>query len=542
MSCIIHDFIRLSLIEFFYMQYISENFLIKIAGFFTLFLLLLLPYHAFLVTWISSVFYGSHFLFLLAAWKEVIIIILLLVLGIQCYLRKSLPFPLVFFDYVFFIFLSYVLILGVFLQQDFAQIIWGLKYDFEFWILFYIIRGLFYNTSFRYTFYHIFFINIIGVVAVGFLLYFILPHDIMQYFGYTKNISSFSVNQALPMFHLLGDSESVRAASTFSGPNQFGFYLMICISFLLLWLQKKYDVIIFYKWRDYKPQLQYFLLGCIMMILAFVLLFVSFSRSAWLGVLMVLILFSLFRIPQKIMSYMIQGVIVLCITSIMVIQVFFSSVFQDAIIRSTSSSLHLEKSVQALSQVWQNPFGTGIGTAGPASLRFEELHTVFIPTEKVESLFLDGLHVQQRNAIWFYDEEPIDTVAFKPKNIDELYNIPLLQGLEKNKPLLFQKIIDLWDMYYIERIAENWHIQMFQEFGWLGGGLYLLFLFSFLKYLFIHAKNNIKDSYAFLGVFTLSAFIIAGMFLHVFESAVSSLTVAIIWGLLFYSKSDSKSS
>jgi hypothetical protein len=524
------------------MPFIHEKFLIKIAGFFTLFLLLLLPYHAFFVTWISSFFHDSHFLSVLPAWKECIIIILAVILGIQCYLRKSLPFTFVLFDYFFFAFLSYALILGVFLQQDFSQIIWGLKYDFEFWILFYIVRGLFYHTSFRHIFYNVFFINILGVVSIGFLLYFILPHDIMQYFGYTNNISSFSVNQSLPMFHILGDSEIVRAASTFSGPNQFGFYLMICISFLLLWLQKIYDIKIFHHWKNHQPQLKKLLTGGIMMVSALTLLFVSFSRSAWLGIIMVIVLFILLRIPQKMMRYILQGGIVFTILSILLIQVFFSSLFQNALVRSASSSLHLEKSMQGISQVLQNPFGTGLGTAGPASLRFEELHTVYIPKEKVEALFLDGLHIQQRNAIWLYDEEPIAKVAFKSKNIDELYNIPLLQGIQKNKPVLFQKIIDLWDIYYIERIAENWHIQMFQEFGWLGGGLYILFLLSFLKYLFLYAKNNIKDSYAFLGLFTLSAFIISGMFLHVFEDAASSLTLAIILGVLFYSKENSKRS
>lgn len=531
-------------------------------------LLFLLPFHAFFVTWFSHIFLGSSnellpaASMLLASWKEVLIIFLGLLFCIKWIKNKSFPIKFFVFDYIFIAFSLVALMSGIFLTQDIGQVIWGLKYDFEFWILFYLVRGLVFDVSQKEKLYNVFFISASTVVVLAMVLYFFLPQDILQYFGYSTHISSFNTEKPLPMFHSLAGSETARAASTFSGPNQFGFYLMIVISFLLVKIRKYFlsvkKNIVILRQAQYDNIFQnknilLLIIHCSLFILSLLALFLTFSRSAWLGTIIIILLFIFISLSQKNRWKFIATAFISAVFLVFISAQIFPNFSRDVLLRSASSSLHFEKSTQALSQVLKYPFGTGIGTAGPASLRSEELLTVYVPTKDVSAFRTEGLSFEQRNEIWLYDTAPGELVAFKPKNIEELKAIPVFQDIKDNYPELFQKITDLWNAYYVERIAENWHIQMFQEFGWLGGILYILFLIFLLRNFYSEKsisslllsnneeidsclRGNDRDVYAPLGFLALSGFIVAGMFLHVFEDASSSLTLAVLLALSFQVK------
>ena len=111
-------------------------------------------------------------------------------------------------------------------------------------------------------------------------------------------------------------------------------------------------------------------------------------------------------------------------------------------------------------------------------------------------------------------------------NINELKNISVLNDIEQE---VRAEIISLWKNNHYEVIAENWHVQMFQEFGIIGGIVYLILMFQFLFYLYTKSKKSIYGEGAFLA---LGGLVVAGMFLHSFEDASTSLSLFLLIGLV----------
>ena len=507
-------------------------------------LLALLPWHAFFVTWFSDFFFISSSV--LSLWKEFLILVLSGFFVKKWVQEKSFPIKFYFFDYIFFVFLGIALLSAVFLTQDLTQSLLGFKYDFSFFVLFYLIRGLIDTEEYKEKFLFIFLHSAFLSVLFGLVLYFFFPADILLYFGYSENISSYYPGQALPMYHMLADTGISRLASTFSSPNHFAFFLIILTSVLFAFYKKIRSYVAFplsgtgifstvvprdpCLRRDDKSGFITVVLFYAFIFLSFLALILTFSRSAFLAFGFIFLLYFLLPLLQGegwgegLKNYKKIMLSILGVGGAIMLLGFlvFPQFSQQMIVRTTSSSEHLNHSYKALQYVYQNPLGIGLGTAGPASLRSDVLQTVYVPTQKVIELEAIGLEKEVRNEVFLYDTEPDENglVAFKPKSFIELQNISIFQELQNS-----ENIINLWNEFYQERIAENWHLQMFQEFGIMGGLVWLFFLFFFLKHLLKKAKEN---NFAKAGFLALSAFIIMGLFLHVFESAPVSYILFIL--------------
>lgn len=496
--------------------------------------LFLLPFHAFLVTWFSSVFLGSGNDFLpqasmiLASWKEIFIVFFGFAFLWKWIKEKKFPITFYTFDYFFFAFLGIAILSGIFITKDLGQIIWGLKYDFSFFVLFYLIRGLAFPSEQKQKLLTVFFGSAFLSIVFGIIFYFVLPPEALTHFGYSSHVSSFDLGKPLPAYHIIDGSETPRLASTFSSPNHFGFYLIVVISFLLALIKLKVEsrvhgiklkVLDFTRLVNPRFILLFIVFATANSLL--IVLFFTFSRASWLAVLAVLGIFVFVIIPQKWRKILLfEGVGTLVIACALLFIFAPQNLF-----RQGSNSEHFTHTRDAIFSVIKHPLGLGLGNAGPASMR-DESFPVRVPKQELQKISDAGLSDQALKSIWFFDKGITEEMAFKPKNRDELNTIPELQ---KTSPALQSVVMDIWNRYHVERIAENWHVQMFQEFGWAGGFVWLLFLSFFLFTLFKKSSTNV---FAFGGFLALTGISIAGLFLHSFEDASVSLSLFFLLGLV----------
>ena len=504
-------------------------------------LLALLPFHALLTT-LGGAFLGSTSDFLpqssliLSSWKEILIVILGFFFLSNWWKQKKFPITFYTFDWIFISF-TIIAILSGLITQDLGQIIWGLKYDFSFWALFYIIRGLNFSDQQKQTLLNTFVISAGVVISWGLIQYFLLPKNFLLSLGYSEHVSSFNPDKPVAMYHLLGGTDIARMASTFSGPNQFGFYLVAVFAYVFTQLGKVFtpqtklknlwnkltSILSRKRSSDFLSSKRFLLTFAF---LTGTCLILTFSRSAWLAAFTLGIIFLLTSLPKQLCKKFFAGLLGLGIIASLFIGIFFQNTVKQTLLRAESSGGHYERSKGAFLEVIEHPLGTGIGTAGPASVRDESLHTVKVHLEKIKNLEAQGLTLEARNHIWLYDHGEKEVMDFKPKNTTELKKIPSLQIIPEE---IKSQIFTLWEQNYHERIAENWHLQMFQEFGWLGGFIWLALLFYLLKHLWSKKENTFALT-AFYGILGLS---IAGLFLHSFEDSSTSLTLFLLAGLAF---------
>lgn len=195
----------------------------------------------------------------------------------------------------------------------------------------------------------------VGLGILGLLQVYVLPLDFLSAFGYDKATT-------IAPYTLIDDNiHAPRAFATTSGPNDYGAFLLLPLLVSLLMLRKS-------KWYG---------LASVIILAG---LFVSSSRSAWLGTLVALAAFGMFMLePQSLKTRRkviagaaaaIAGVGLMIFLSINVpavrLQVFHSSP-HDATLSEGSTAAHWSSTMSGIERVVKDPVGCGAGCAGPAS-------------------------------------------------------------------------------------------------------------------------------------------------------------------------------
>jgi hypothetical protein len=193
------------------------------------------------------------------------------------------------------------------------------------------------------------------VIIIGLLEIFILPRGFLSHFGYSKS--------TIPAIETINNNSSYqRFPSTLRGANPLGAYLIIPISVMTVLVTRNKK-----NW-----QRAFFLLGCV------ILLFWTFSRSAWLGaILSMVIIYLTGKLNQKYQKIAIYSGVSLVVIFIGLLIAFHNTPrFQNFVLHTQSHSLsknssdgdHLSSLESGIKQVIHEPFGRGPGTAGPASV------------------------------------------------------------------------------------------------------------------------------------------------------------------------------
>lgn len=340
---------------------------------FTMLILFLMPFHALLTVWGSSIF--GHYT-ALRLWKEMLLVLCmagaLFLVAIDHKIRyHTLSRRLVWLIIAYMV-LNLVWGILALNQHDVTvkALGYGLIVNLRFLAFFLVAWAVAIRLNrLRNNWQKLAIWPAIGVVVFGLLQVFVLPHDFLRHFGYS--------DATIPAFETINHNRHyIRIASTLRGANPLGAYLIIPISILTVQLLRHGR-----NWR------QAALLGG-----ALITLFFSFSRSAWIGAslsLVALLFFSrLSRQAQRVALLSITGLIM--VGAVTALAFHQNSRFQNFVfhtqtgsqISKSSNDDHLAATKAGLDDLIAHPLGSGPGTAGPASVYNNH------PTRIAENYFL----------------------------------------------------------------------------------------------------------------------------------------------------------
>ena len=495
-----------------------------------LILVILLPWHAFFITYISDIFLNSSSEFLpktsliLASWKEVLIIILWWSFFYTWIKKKKFPIDKIYlFDKIFVAFFVVAMLSWIFLTKSFSEWLWWFRLDFIYFILFYLIRWLvfekdkstklffafctssfislffwlwLYSYSFNYTpnqidfetqryldlseekksFLNNYYNEKWEIVSTNYELEEFFKHheqinfrnenylNLMKHFWYSKNISSYNPEKPLAAFHFVEARWTARFSWTFSWPNQAWFFLIILTSFIFSFLIKSKPFI--HKVKEKAVNLIPFLNKNFSKI---------FDKNFFLFLLLVLSLIWLY------FSYSRSSWIW-----------FIGSIWIFALL-----ALPPKKRIKTII--------FGLVSVILLSLAVFNFWQDFVKRTLIRE-WSSSVHLEKSISA-----------------IKQIKDNPIWLWLWKAGPVTIR--FSEWNK---QNLAENWFLQMFQEFWILWGAIYLAFIISLLSLLIKKHKENFLIFGGFLGLLWL---LIAWLFLHSFEDMPTSLILFLFLGL-----------
>jgi O-antigen ligase len=336
----------------------TDNFLQRLAIAIICIVLAVVPFHAFLTVWLSSL--AGHYT-LLRLWEEILLVPLAAIavyfLVRQPALRRQLLKSTIW--RLIFAYLMVQVICGIAafgLHHVTAKALgYAWIVDTRFLIFFLAIWVIVAQTpqlSQRWR--RLVFWPAALVVIFGLLQYTILPHDFLSHFGY----SSATI---FPYETINHNVHYIRIMSTLRGANPLGAYLVLIVSLLLATWQKNK------RWR-------YIALS----VCGVATLVLTFSRSAWIGVVLSLatVIYFVGRSARarRWLLWGGAGAAIILTASFLLLRhnVTFENTFfhtqEHSAVQSSSDQGHVTAFKESVHDLTHVPLGRGPGTAGPASI------------------------------------------------------------------------------------------------------------------------------------------------------------------------------
>jgi hypothetical protein len=332
---------------------------IKFANWLTAIVLVGVPFHAFLTVWAST--WLGHYT-LLRLWEEGLLVILCIVLATWLVWDKTLRTQ--FFSSVLvrligaYIALTVALGLVALSKHEVTLTALGYGWVVDLRLVVWLLAAWLVASRSNWLQQHwrrlVFWP--LAIVAVFALVQFVLlPNNFLTHFGYDKYAT------VAPYTTINQNTQTIRAQSFLRGPNPLGAYLVLGLGLLaaVISLTKK-------SWR----------VG-VLALLAGLALFLSFSRSAWIGALVTVALVGWWRLhSRRARGILLTALIAICLVIGGSFVLFrHSRGVQDALLHvhagstaeQTSNEGHLAAVRSGLTDMVHEPFGRGPGTAGPAS-------------------------------------------------------------------------------------------------------------------------------------------------------------------------------
>lgn len=352
------------------MKRIDKNkFLFKELPFWLIiFLVVLIPFQAFLITWAREVLnLSGQGVFFISLWKEYILIILILLVFIGIFKSRKLPFRIILLDKIIFTFFALGFLYFLIFDGALVQGIAGLRYDMELFIFYFVSRSLVFDRQRIKQLVKCFLFSSFIVLLFGLLQVFILPPSSLEVFGYSSGLTEYGQIGILSTYRILNPTLAgiYRIQSFLPGALQFSSYLLFLFFILLgFFIYGK-------KNRVY--------LGPILF-LSFLGLIFTFTRSAWIGLVVgfSMILYLCVKSKKAILfsffSLLVTGYFF--VRSMLDNEKFQAIVFHGTIRKEGlfgSTPEHLEAVKEGMVLILSNPFGLGLGVSGPASKYSENI-------------------------------------------------------------------------------------------------------------------------------------------------------------------------
>lgn len=206
-------------------------------------------------------------------------------------------------------------------------------------------------------------IGVLGAVIVSSvaLLQVVLPHDTLKHLGYSS--------ATIKPYILLDDNPSfVRINSTLRGPNPLGAYAMIVLLGVAAYCMKKRRGILA---SSNKWLLSVIALG------SAAALWLSYSRSAWIGLAAGAVVFAALTIGTSVSRRQLGVASVFIVVAALALYGVRDTTWFHAVILHddpttgavvTSDQAHAQSITESTERFMNEPFGRGVGTSGSASL------------------------------------------------------------------------------------------------------------------------------------------------------------------------------
>ncbi len=391
------------------------------------------PFHAFFSTWLISNF-GHVILF--KSLKDVLVFFTLGLLVANFYLYKDKNPINRRILFLICLYLGMNTIYLAFSHGSIAQRLAGFDVNTRFFSLFLI--AYFVGTTYRNTEKLILKIVVVGLGIVGIfglLQSTILPHDFLSHFGYNGKI--------IPSYFTIdGSGGLIRFSSTLRGPNVLGAYMVVAIPVLVsFWIYIRKGL-----------SFNYQLLFSATLLFSVATLYFTYSRSAWIGIVIALLVYLFFVFKRYKLQLLIVATVLGLATALVVISNRNTYFIQQVVFHTdpseqsgfNSDNARLESLRVGFSGLENSVIGHGIGASGTPS-------TYGNKPVIVENYFLDIA----------YQFGYLGLVLF---SIIYLYTIRLLWALRNNwlvvsliSSFIGLSIISmLWPVWSDETVAYIW--------------------------------------------------------------------------------------
>jgi hypothetical protein len=325
-----------------------------------LFILLILPFHEFLTTWLAS---NLGHINLFRVWKEIVLILISPIVIYLALINKKLKNWLIKDRLILLILLFAVIaiILGIYgylhKNVDLAALAAGLIIDLRFFLIFLFTLVITQYTDFFKKYWKQILIYPALVVILFGIAQLFLPLNFLSHFGYGPN--------TIPVFQTVDSQLSIhRIQSTLRGANPLGAYLILII-----------PIFIFFSTRDLVVRL-------FSSVLSLAALYFTYSRSAYIGFILTAgIIFYYLKFEnhawaikyKKAFYYLITTGLVIILAAFLIFRnnssldnVLFHT-NKNSTVATSSNSVRFSNLRVNASNFLHHPLGQGVGIAGPAS-------------------------------------------------------------------------------------------------------------------------------------------------------------------------------
>lgn len=346
----------------------KQSLLVQILAIGWLALILLLPFHAFISTWGGTTIGPLN---LWKAWKEILLSILVLIVIIQSFVDVKM-FKHFWKSWTTRLILAYGLLhvfVALLIGNQASPLAFGLAINLRIVSIFLVGSVVFYYIRpDKKELIRLLIVPACLVVVFGLLQMFILPYDLLSYFGYKEGVT------IAPFNTIDQQIDQLRIMSTLRGPNPLGAYLILpgvlLVGLLVAILDRT-------KKDSTRIILRKFVGLSVVFIGLLIILYGSHSRSAWLGFVISAGVYLMVKLSTKWRLILVSvGLVAVIIGSVGIYQLRDTSFVQNVILHDnpeigpvqTSNSDHTLAIKNALGDIKQDPLtGCAPGCAGPAS-------------------------------------------------------------------------------------------------------------------------------------------------------------------------------